>query len=257
MKQNKYFSLGRFAQLLRNDWLINQKSYLYTLVGMSIVVYAITYLSMIRPVNFPFTNYIPLFIFYMLGIGAIIGSAFPVLKDHIKTTNYLMLPGSMFEKFMVQIFVRMVLLIPLSLFIFWIGVHLAKVTAVHEGQMIADFTFSELFGHIIKLRDQFLIIVSIFSMATLLFAGSVYFNRFSLVKTSIVFFLMIGIVVLTFVLFSHLFYPAETHGFHIQLQNYKITEDLYNTQLAGYLLGALSWLFFLPLAYFKLKEKEV
>lgn len=257
MKQNKYFSTKRFALLLRNDWLINQKSYLFTLAGMGIIVYAITYLSMLRSVNFPFGNYISILIFYMLGLGGIIGSAFPALKDSIKTTNYLMAPGSMFEKFMVQFVVRIVILIPLSLAIFWIGVHLAKASTIDHPQMIANFRFSELFRHRMEFRERFIIVISIFSLASILFAGSVYFNRFSLVKTLIVFFLMVGMVVLTFVLFSHIFYPAGTHGVQIKLVNYKITEDLSNMQLAGYLLGSLSWIFFLPLAYFKIKEKEV
>ena len=67
----------------------------------------------------------------------------------------------------------------------------------------------------------------------------------------------IGVVLLLFVMFSHIFYPNQTHGFDIALKTYRIAKNLNNAQLFVYLIGGLSWLFFLPLAYFKLKEKEV
>lgn len=263
MKQNKYFSLGRLARLLRNDWLINQKTYLFTVIGMSIAVYAIAFMSMQNSVNYNINNYTPLLLFFLMGVGAFIGNAFPVLKDSIKTTNYLLAPGSTFEKFMVQFLIRMVIFIPLSLIIFWIAMHLAKASLFSNPERsfvpmedIPDFHFPDLFSQVKSFRDQFIIVTSIFSFATVLFAGSVYFNRFSLVKTLIISWLMIGIVALSFVFFSHIFYPAQTIGLHAQLPDYKISGDMSNVKLADYLLGGLSWIFFLPLAYFKLKEKE-
>jgi hypothetical protein len=164
---------------------------------------------------------------------------------------------------MVQFVIRVVLFIPLALIIFWVGVHLAKASLIPDLRFhidpskIPDFHFSDLFKEVPTLRDKIVIVVSIFSVATVLFAGSAYFNRFALVKTLIFSGIIVGSVVLSFVFFSHIFYPLTTHGFDIHNIDYKITDDISNTQLAAYLLGGLSWLFFLPLAYFKLKEKEV
>lgn len=265
MKQNKYFSPGRFARLFRNDLMINQKAYLFTLVGLLIAVYAVTLLGMQKnnPTYIVNGLYLPNFIFYVLGIGAIIGTAFPALKNQIKTSNYLLLPGSTLEKFMVQFVVRIVLFIPLALVIFWISVHLAKASLIPDPESgfdpsrIPDFHFSDLFKHVPTFRDKLVIVVSIFSAASVLFAGSAYFARFALVKTLIFSGIIFGTALFSFVLFSHIFYPTETHGFQIQLKTYKINENLYNTQLAAYLLGGLSWIFFLVFGYFKLKEKEV
>lgn len=265
MQQNKYFSPGRFARLLQNDLMINQKLYLFALVGLTLAIYAFTYFLMrIAGVTFDRSqDYIPLILIYLMVTGAFIGTAFPALNNQIKTSNYLLAPGSAFEKYMVQFVIRIVILIPVALVIFWIGVHLAKASLVpdpsrgFDPSKIKDFHFKDLFEQVPTLLDKIAIIVSIFSAASLLFAGSVYFKRFALVKTLIVSGICFFTVILSLVVFSHLFNPAETHGFDIELKAYKITENLYNTQLAAYLLGCFSWIFFLALGYFKLKEKEV
>ena len=148
MKQNKYFSPKRFANLLQNDWLINQKTYLFTIVGISIAIYALTYFLMFNTKNYSSDSYTGLFLFYLMGIGVVIGTAFPALTDQIKTTNYLMAPGSTFEKFMVQFLIRIVLFIPLALIIFWTAVHLAKASLIPDpaigfdpAKQIQDFHF--------------------------------------------------------------------------------------------------------------------
>lgn len=265
MKQNKYFSLQRFVRLLKNDLLINQKSYLFTLLGLLIAVYALSFIGLrnSNPSYIQNALYLPNFIFYLLGIGAIIGTAFPALKNQINTSSYLLAPGSTFEKYMVQFVIRVVIFIALALLIFWIGTHLAKASLIPDPEhgfdpsKIPYFHFSGLFQGVHMLRDRIVIVVSLFSVASVLFAGSVYFSRFALVKTLIVSGICVFAVVLSFVILSHLFYPAETHGFSVELKTYKVSETLNNVQLAAYLLGCFSWIFFLILAYFKLKEKEV
>lgn len=265
MKQNKYFSPQRFVRLFQNDLLINQKTYLFTPVGLLIAVYIFSLLGMRQsnPAYIQNALYLPNFMFYTLGIIALISTSFPALKDQIKTSNYLLLPGSTIEKYVLQFVVRIVIFIPLALTIFWIGTHLAKASLIptpesgFDPSKIPDFHFSDIMKNVTSFRDKLVIIASIFSFATLLFAGSAYFNRFALVKTAIVVAVVSFLVILTFVIFSHIFYPAETQGFDMKLKIYEIAEDINNLQLAAYLLGCLSWIFFLVLGYFKLKEKEV
>lgn len=266
MKQNKYFSLKRFARLLRQDLLINKTIYLFTPIGLGIAIYAITYIIICTSNNafFNHNEYIPLILIYLMAVGAIIGTSFPALSNQIKKVNYLLTPGSLLEKYMVQFVIRIVLFIPLALIIFWVGVHLAKTTVILFPPsnvvlaQIVDYHFLDLFANdYLKPVDITAIVLSIFSIATLLFTGCTYFDRFSLVKTLIAMGIIVFIVVCTFVILSHIFYPEQTHGFDIQLRAYTIWDNMYNIQLFLYLLGGLSWLFFLPLAYFKLKEKEV
>lgn len=265
MKQNKYFSTQRFVRLFKNDLFINQKTYLFAPVGLLIAIYIFSLLGMrnSNPAYIQNAVYLPNFMFYLLGIIALLSTSFPALKDQIKTTNYLLLPGSTIEKYLLQFVVRIAIFIPLALAIFWIGTHLAKASLFlnpesgFDPSKIPDFYFSDLFKHVPSFRDKLVIVASIFSFATVLFAGSAYFNRFALVKTAIVVAVVSFLVILTFVTFSHIFYPTETHGFDMKLKIYEIAEDINNLQLAAYLLGCLSWIFFLVLGYFKLKEKEV
>lgn len=265
MKQNRYFNLGRFARLFKHDVLLNNKTYLFAVTGLGIAIYAFIFLIMyLNRRGFNSTQaYIPLFLLYLMGMGVIIGTSFPAFNNQIRTSNYLLAPGSTFEKFLIQFIIRIVLFIPLSLGLFWIGANLAKASLVPDLRIgfdpskIPAFTYGDIFEDVSKLRDKVVIIISVFSTASILLAGSAYFNRFALVKTLITIAVGIGAVVLSFVLFSHIFYPEVTSGFDIHVPSYKIAEDMETVQLFFYLLGSLSWLFFLPLAYFKLKEKEV
>ena len=262
MKQNKYFSLKRFFLLLRNDWLIHRKTYLFTVLGMTIGIYVITYLPMTRG-RFLVSDYNLMMIFTLMGVGVFIGNAFPVLKNQIKTTNYLLAPGSTFEKLMVQFVIRVVIFIPLSLILFWIAVNLAKASLIPDPTTgfdpainIPDFHFSGL-RDLLYYKDVLPTILGIFSYYTFLFAGSVYFHRYVLAKTIILTGAILFSLYLSFLLFSHLVFPAETQGYNVYFKVYNITEDIDNIKLFLYILASFSWLFFLPLTYFKLKEKEV
>lgn len=264
MKQNKYFSPGRFARLFRNDWLINQKTYLFTLAGLGIAIYALMYFLMMNTQHVGENQYTGFIVFYLMGCSVVVGTAFPALANPIKACNYLLAPGSTLEKYLVQFVIRIVIFIPIALLIFWISAHLAKVSLVPDlasgfdpATKIADFHFTRLFNQIDPGQEIQMFILTLFSISTILFAGPAFFNRFALVKTLIAGALVIGIVMLSFVFFSHVFYPDVVHGFDIHFKHYEINEKhLNNLTFLGYIIGGLTWLFFLPLAYFKLKEKE-
>lgn len=263
MKQNKYFSPGRFAHLLRNDWLINQKTYLFTLAGISIASYALMYYAMITTKHVTINQYTGFIVFYLVCIGFVIGTAFPALTNQNKASRYLLMPGSTLEKYLVQFLIRILIFIPVALLIFWISAHLAKASLIPDPEIgfdpeacIADFSFKSLFNRLYY-KDIAPTILGIFSMYSLLFAGSATFKRFALPKTLIFFGVTVGIVSLVFVVFSHLFFPESLKNTNITIPIYKINSDTENIKLFFFIVFGCSWLFFLPLAYFKLKEKEV
>ncbi|MBL7969874.1 MAG: hypothetical protein JNL03_00020, partial [Prolixibacteraceae bacterium] len=209
MKQNKYFNPGRFARLFRNDLLINQKIYLFAAIGLGLGIYAFTYLIMTTN-RLGFNrqdDYIPLLIFYTMGIGVLIGTSFPAFTNQIKTGNYLLAPGSKLEKFLVQFVIRIVILIPLAMLLFWLGTRLAKASIISDpaigfyASAIPDFHFKGLF-HKLEPLDKLALYGTFVSVISVLFCGSVFFKRFSLIKTLIVSALMVGVVLLSLVLFS-------------------------------------------------------
>jgi len=265
MPQNKFFNPGRFARLFRNDLLINYKTYFLALAALAIASYAFVFLFMRSFRTMHITDsasyyFVPMMVFILV-ILVVIGTSFPLFRNQIKESNYLLSPGSTFEKFMVQLFIRVVLFIPIAMLLFWVGEHLAKASLVadpvtgFDPLFIPDFSFSLFFDYLIT-RDILKVVFSLFSVATLLFAGAVCFKQFALIKTLISLGIFIGANYLLCVVLSHIFYPWETSGFNTALKSYYVDAVWTNMQYYFAFIGGLSWLFFLPLAYFRLKERE-
>lgn len=279
MSFNNHFNLKRFVRLFHQDLLINKTKYGLTILGLGLITYLLSYMflnsskvSMIKHDYAVFQNYTIAFAFFMMYVGVIIGLAFPDLSDKIKTSNYLLNPGSTFEKLMLQFLIRIVLFVPIALGVFWIGIRLAKASLIPEivnynsveqlidPELIPYFDYVFLItktnGKIWDTWQTVFVIFGIFSYGIYLFAGATYFKRYALVKTVIAS-IVILIASMTFsVLLSHIFNPEETHGFNTKLNQFAVTDHLTSIELFMVSLSLFSWMFFLTFGYFKLKEKE-
>lgn len=276
MPFNNYFNLNRFTLLLKQDLLINRTKYLLTIIGLGLIAYVLCYWflsscksTLVRypeQINF---YYMACFAFYMMAVGVVLGTAFPDLTDKIKRGNYLLSPGSTLEKVMLQFLIRIGLFVPIALGIFWIAIRLAKAsltpevlsnTRFFDPSLIPYFEFRLLITKgIDKLWDTWQIVFTIFglfSYGTYLFAGATYFKRYALVKTVIASVVILFLSMSFSVLLSHIFYPEITQGFNTKLNEFAVTEYLSSFELFLLALSVLSWIFFLCIAYFKLKEKE-
>lgn len=272
MSFNNYFNFKRFSCLLKQDLLINKTKYLLIILGLGLVTYMLSYWflnsqkeSMIRYDYMRNQNYMISFTFYMMLVGVIVGTAFPDLADKIKTSSYLLNPGSTLEKLILQFLIRIGMFVPIALIIFWICIRLAKASLTPgisglDPSVIPYFEFRFVitrWPNVVWDTWQILFgIFGLFSYGAYLFAGATYFKRYALVKTVIV-----SIVILLFsislsTLLSHIFYAQETHGFEIQLKEFAVTKDLSSLELFFLALSMLSWVFFFAIAYFKLKERE-
>lgn len=263
MNSNTFFSFSRFYLLLRNDLLINLKKYLFVLFAAFIVLY-IALLFFMSEMNYNIEErfYLPFFMMGLAGVGCFIGTGFPELTSKIKTSNYILFPCSVFEKYLVQFLIRFVVCISAFLIIFWIDAHLARLSALRlnslkeQGVEIASFQYSILFHDFKTLIEKLSFVFAIFSYGTFLFAARLFFKKLALVKTLITTGTLAYLFICCMVVFSHIFFP-ETKGFDIQLHDYKINDNLTNTEIYMFSITCFSWLFFLPIGYFKLKEKQV
>ncbi|MDD4921301.1 MAG: hypothetical protein PHS30_02355 [Bacteroidales bacterium] len=261
MNTNKFFNVRRFWNLLRNDLLLNHKRYLFTLAGMIVVVFLFLVWDMTRTSHgYLRSQYTGFFFVLFIGIGAFIGSAFPLLSDKKDTCNYLLLPASVFEKYLVQFLICFVVFIPLALSIFWADAHLARWTAsqYYSAQEIAvnieKFQCAELF-HDLDAMSQIVVFMGLFSIMAYLFSARLIFRRFALVKSVILALLLMYLSVCVMVIFSHIFYP-EIHGFKVEIKDFNVYGQITNSELWLASIACISWLFFLPFGYFKLKEKQ-
>lgn len=247
MKTNNFFDLDRFVWLLRQDILFNFKFYLSFLVGLSIGIYLFSYL-VIRGFSTGFLSVNNILYNLLLGATMVfIGMSFPSFRNQINTGNYLLTPGSAFEKLLVQFMVRFVLFIPLALILLKVGVYLAIASMVPDPKTGFDPLFVEEFSlnRLMTFQNN-----PLRDLAYLffVFAGSAYFRRYAVVKTmGALFFLPVSI----------LLFVKLIGG---QINWNKIILDYLNgsgffLSLSPLFIGIL--LLSLPWAYFIIKEKEL
>lgn len=272
MQTNNYFNFNRFTLLLKQDLLINRTKYILGILGLGVITYLVMYFflystneQMLSFYNYINSYYVGFFIFYMMAVGIVIGTAFPDLTDKIKTSSFLLTPGSVLEKLLVQFVIRIGLFIPLALGLFWTALRLAKVSLVSDLEKGFDvskipyFEFRLLITGVNRTWDPWFIlfvISSLFSYGVYLFAGTTYFKRYALVKTVITSAVVLGISILFMMMLSNIFY-SQNGFFEMKLQSFRVTENLDSDHLFAIILSLFSWIFFLVIGYFNLKEKEV
>lgn len=280
MNSNKFFSFSRFYLLMRNDILLNHKKYLLTIAGAFVLGFIIIYMQMpskTRP-NFVFdaSNYVTTFMMCLLGLGAFVGSAFSEFSNKVKTSNYLLLPASNFEKFLSQFLIRAIVGTILFLVIFWIDSHLARIAILsHLRNSAGQLIGLEKFYIIKQFHYSMLLIVStypavtywrmfdgigmimvFFSTGMFMFSIKIFFRKLGLIKTAISLVAVMYLLAVIMIVLSHLFYP-ETIGFKTADTYYLLSNGYSNNNIFIYSIAYLAPLFLIPLGYFKFKEKQL
>ncbi len=267
---NSFFSFKRFARLLRYDIATNYKFYGLFLGGITLFLSAVLTFNMygsVRSGEYYHIEYIPWLILFVAGVGVIgIATAFPATKNKVTLTGYLMLPASTFEKYLVQFIIRVVLLVPILLFIFWVTAQFDRkiVQLIYDGQIEQFDVFSySLFWekmnsgrHLTMMRSLFF--SGILAGISLLFCLSTFFNRYKVFKVIFAYGVIGFLFVVSLSFYSHLFFSDKMkYWFDIHIHSYFITQEWNNGGLFFVILLMGLTLFLLPLGYFKLKEREV
>jgi len=267
MKSHKFFSLKRFGRLLAANLRLNSKRYLYTIIGGAFGIYLLLLFGMLTNENYTidYNYYSGLFSLSLMSLGLFIGSAFPAFSEKPATANFLLFPASHFEKLLTQFLLYYVAGATIFVFVFWVDAHLARLSLlnledVRTGKWIIE-PFS--YGNIIqtfaikKIEYFWHFLIIIFSSGGFLFTTRLFFKRFALAKSIISGVILFLLTYVFLVLFSHLFYTEITKGFNLAAIEYAGLWGVSNYILLVDSLFAIILLFFLPLAYFKLKEKQV
>lgn len=288
MNSTNFFSFNRFYLLLRNDLLINYKKYCLAILVAFILGFVFLYGSMPRLIydgdnswnRFGSNRYGSIFLASLFVLGAAVGSSFSDLGSKVKTSNYLLIPASTFEKFFSQFFIRVICGAAIFFVLFWIDARLARVISVMQmmdvktnlhyanaEHVIEKFNYGMIFLYnkvnypvekIVyhKAIETWGISFFVTSIGLFLFSTRLFFKKLGLVKSIISFVALFFILFLFMVIFSHIFYPS-TVGFDVSLPNYILKDGINNVELWLCLIGFVSPLFLLPLGYFKLKEKQL
>ena len=257
MKTNRFFSFKRFGLLLSSDFRLNGKRYLLILAGGAVIIYLVTLFEMSRYSGYVANDYVALFYACILGLCPLAGSVFPEFSNKIKTSNYLLLPASTLEKIVSQFLIYIVFGILAFLLIFWVDTYLARWSIMQMADQQREIVIEKfLYTPLFQATDK-LFIYTIISIGLFLFAARLFFKRFAFIKSVILLAIVTLLFVCGMVLFSHIFYPEQTKGFSIALPRYNLASGLDNMISFWYTIAYLIWVFSLPFAYYKLKEKQV
>jgi hypothetical protein len=279
MSLQKHFSAKRFYKCLNYDLVLNGKTYLFTLIGLMMVLLIINLINLnsfssfyrlnygFNTINFDnyFYNsyYLPVFVFFII-VGSILsaGTSFSALRTSQKSINYLLFPASSLEKFLVQFLIRIPVFVMLFIPIYWLNFKFSYnfyslfdtvSEAVKSYGLLSPFQPK-------NMDDTALCLIVITAVMSSLFAfvGAAYFKKYALFKSVFTFGLTAFFMFLLMVLFSHLFYEHHANEFfQVKLKMFPVYENFNSIEIYTITLFTGLSIFLLPLAYFKLKEREV
>lgn len=274
MNFNQFFNFNRFYKLLKFDIFFNAKKYV-TFIGVLIIVLFILDHILIdsgssfrildnndREYFYRKSSYqASLFITFLITIFLVVSSSFPAFRKKESTSNYLLLPASTLEKFLVQFFIRIFLFSMLFIVLFWAEFKLATFTYnlfnFKKDIIIPNFALLDVFSYKMELSEKVIVVFCILSFASYFLANAVHFKKNVMLKTIVLLGVFAFTIFLISVILSHLFLPNEVNGFDVRVFHRYLENGLRTDQLCVYIIGIFSSVFLLPLTYYKLKEKQV
>lgn len=275
---NQTFDFRRFSLLVGKHWADNRKKYMLSIVAfMSLILIWYVFIMLTDPLD-PLaeglqhvTYYFSLFL-----VGPFYASQFfKDLSSRSKGINYLMVPASTLEKTLCSIFYVVILFVVVFTVAFYlvniITVGLANLihpdySGVARNGIVHKAHISNIFripGNPRNLAQYFFLLF--FAVQSVAFLGSIYFPKYSYIKTAISITIVCLVIALVGFYFTSFFMPRG--GFN-EFSTYRVfSEDGNETrviQLPAWIGKVLKFLFFYAFppifwvtTYFRLKEKEV
>ena len=246
------------------DVRLNYKQYLFITIGSFIGISLVLRIAM-SDGRFSIDDHMAFFSLGLLVLLAYIGSSFPFFSNKIKAGNYLMIPASNFEKVLSQFLIYVVAGTILYFLFFKIGADISRLVRFTYSISITDgvttpgiqkFDYLHIWNNAPKL-ERWLVLLLFTTVGFFFFSVRLFFKKYALLKTIIVFAVMAFGIACLLTLLSHIFYPAHVKGFDIHmpdLMDKGITVETGRTCFIVFL--SLINIIALLLAYFKFKEKQ-
>ncbi len=258
---NNTFSIHRFGLLLKRQWLEFGKIYLISLavvLGVLITFYSVTLWSVLNEQS-PFRSQllhfrVPLFlVFGFIFISVIASSYFAHLGQKSKAIIDLMIPASTFEKFMGGLIFASVLSISSFLILFYLTdlAFISKLQSMYKNdQASMEYFFRQgESDHFFPIYFMPFLITSIFML------GSIYFEKFHYIKTTIVVMIFVGIWTAIVAKLGEVLFEGRIPVANNQMRH--MFSERETAEYLGALLIVVLTLIFWTITYVRLKEKEV
>jgi hypothetical protein len=275
---NSSFDLGRWILLVKQHWIENKKRYLLSIVAMAGVLFMWFFFIALVDDNSPMEALMQRGTYYFLLFisGCFFASQFfRELGSRSKGINYLLLPASSLEKVLVSIFYVVILFFLTFTAVFYIVdvIMVTLVNAIHPAYtevgpngVVRKAEITNVFGWFGVTNGVGFFMSAYFAFQAAFLLGSVYFEKYSFIKT------VISLFFILLVLYLGTWFMAESimpnGGYHKDIGSYQIVD---NNNGNGYLvelpealrdllIGLFKYgfpFFFWVVTYFRLKEKEV
>ncbi|PZR28771.1 MAG: hypothetical protein DI535_04910 [Citrobacter freundii] len=272
---NQFFSVSRFSLLVSKHWADNKKRYLFSVVGFILLLVIWFVLTLLVDPHRPMDEELQIltFFFTLFGTGMLYASQyFRDLGSRPKGINFLMVPASAFEKILCGILFTVVIFFAVFTAVFYL-VDILMVFIANRFLLTGDPSAHQpvvnMFRAAILPFDK----VSMINMLLLFFAaqstfflGSVYFTKYSFIKTVItgfvIFFLLFCLI---YLLYARLMPAGEYED--VFLVSYRVVTrgaDDYLVQLPHWVGVVIHFMIMYAIApfawvvtYYRLKEKQV
>ncbi len=261
---NNTFDIKRFGMLFKKHTVEHSKMYgLSIAVLFGVIFLVMLFFSMMNRWHLTEEEQLIVLVFSMSGFGSIFGSMiFADLGDRSKVIPALMLPASHFEKFLVGLLYSYFIYLIVFVASFCLADYIVVSIGNHDLEQEKMINVFSTVG-----RRPAIAFVFFTLFHTFVFWGSVFFKKLHFVKTTIVFFLCLGLLTLLNGLVLNMFFAAHTRfsastpfsgimiiGADDNFMSYLDPIEQY--ELYGKVVFVIVVLLFWTTTYFKLKEKE-
>lgn len=275
---NPTFDLGRWALLVKQHWIENKKRYLLSIAAMAGILFMWFFFVALSDQSDPMNADVQrgTYFFLLLVGGCFYASQFyKDLGSRSRAINYLLIPASSFERLLVSLLYVVVLFFLVFTAIYYIvdTIMVMAVNMLHPtyseanaSGVLRQASVVNVFGRTIgKVNGTPLFFAAYFALQAAFLLGSVYFEKYSFVKTVIsLFTVLLGLWLINSFLFEAILPEGGMNGLGSFLVTNNKTETTYLVELPTVMsdiLGMLArWafpIFFWVITYFRLKEKEV
>ena len=281
---NQLFNLQRWFLVLGEHESRNRKRYLLSLVaiaGLIVGFYSFYILASRRPIH-PFLQSLTYF-FGLYFSGCLFGSMlFDDLNNGPKGIGALLIPASHFEKLLCQLLFGIVIFfIFYNLVFYLVDIPMVSLSNAwgarwHSSSSEANLPFSpSKITNVFSSREEMMPLPFIENLNAYLFQaffvvqsayilGSVYFRKFSFIKTTITLFALFFFLFLYFEIFLSGIMPPNSWYYsltswqvhHNQTTDYVLLPG-WADELFYFLMGYPFAFIFLAATYFRLKEKQI
>lgn len=271
---NQFFNFNRFSLLVAKHWADNKKRYLLSVIAFAGLLIAWFAFTMLIDSRYPMGKGIQMvtYFFLLFVVGAFYANQyFRDLASRAKGINFLLVPASAFEKVLCSLLYTVILFFVVFTAVFYL-IDVVMV-AIAKGFTLVEYPDDE--KGVLNVYDAarlpfeekstINILLIFFAIQSVFLLGSVYFAKYSFIKTIISGF-VIFFIIFFFVYFLYDMMPKGEYA-----NGFLTSYHIYNKGENGYLVRVPVWLgqilyyllmygiapFLYIVTYFRLKEKQV